>query len=127
LPVNWGPAINNYYFLGDWGLDVFYNFGSGTPYSGSSNVQPPDIPPVNNKNFPNSWSIDMRVDKGFPIYKNLKSNFFVEVRNITNKADILSTTDAQRYDLYGDPGGQFSDPNVYSNPRRILLGFEMTF
>lgn len=127
IPVSWGPAINNYHFLADWGLDFFYNFGSGTPYSGSSNVQPPDIAPINDKNFPNSWSIDMRLDKGFSIYKNLKSSFFVEVRNLTNRADILSTNDSQRYDIYGDPGGQFADPDAYSTPRRILLGFEANF
>jgi hypothetical protein len=127
IPINWGPAISNYHFLGDWGMDFFYNFGSGTPYSSSSNVQPPDIAPINDKNFPNAWSIDMRFDKGFSIYKNLKTSFFAEIRNVTNRADILTTDDSKRYDLYGDPSGQFADPDAYSTPRRILLGFEATF
>jgi outer membrane receptor protein involved in Fe transport len=127
IPNNWGPKIGNYSFLADWGFDVYWNFGSGTPYTGSTNVQPPNIPPANNKNFPNSWSIDARVDKGFKIYKTLATDFFVEVRNLTDRANVLSTNDALRYDLTGFPGGQFGDTDPYSSPRRILVGLEMNF
>jgi outer membrane receptor protein involved in Fe transport len=127
IPINWGPTIRDYYFLGDWGIDFFYNFGSGTPYSSSSTLPPPDVLPVNDKTFPNAWSIDLRVDKGFALYRSLKADFFVEVRNLTNRANILLAEDAGRYDLTHDPSGQFALPNAYSAPRRILLGFETTF
>jgi outer membrane receptor protein involved in Fe transport len=127
IPNNWGPTIAKYPFLGDWGFDFYWNFGSGTPYTGSTNVQPPNIPPTNNKTFPTSWSIDVRADKGFDIYKTLSTTFFVEVRNITNKANILATNDALRYGLTGYPAGQFGDTNAYSATRRILLGLEMNF
>jgi len=127
IPEAWGPAIGNYHFLGDWGFDFYYVYGSGTPYTSASNVPPPNIPPVNDKTFPASHRIDVRVDKGFNLYKTFTTNFFVEVRNLTNRANIVSTSDAKRYDLTGEPGGQFADPDDYSDPRRIFLGMEMLF
>ena len=69
----------------------------------------------------------MRVDKGFKLYKSLVSNFFVEVRNLTNRANIETTVDVERYELTGEPGGQFANPTVYDDPRRILLGMEVKF
>ena len=127
IPANWGPAIGDNYLFGDWGIDLFWTYGSGTPYSSATNVPQPYTPPINDKNFPVSWRLDMRVDKGFKLYKSLVSNFFVEVRNLTNRANIETTVDVERYELTGEPGGQFANPTVYDDPRRILLGMEVKF
>jgi outer membrane receptor protein involved in Fe transport len=130
VPADWGPMISNYHFLGDWGIDLFFQYGSGTPYSSTISVPQPELPPMNDKTFPEAWRIDMRFDKSFKIYKTYKTNFFVEVRNLTNRANIVNEYaefDAERYDLTGEPGGQFQDPDVYNAPRRIMLGFEMLF
>jgi len=127
VPTDWGPVVGDYHLLGDWGFNFFWTYGSGTPYTGVSNVPQPEIPPINDKTFPESWRIDVRFDKGFSIYKTYKADFFVEVRNLTNRANIESTTDVERYELTGEPGGQFANPEVYASPRRILLGMEVTF
>jgi outer membrane receptor protein involved in Fe transport len=130
VPGDWGPAVNNYHFLGDWGIDFFWTYGSGTPYTSSISVPQPEIPPMNDKLFPEAWRIDMRFDKSFKIYKTYKTNFFVEIRNLTDRANLndeYPEFDAERYELTGEPGGQFGDPDVYSTPRRILLGMEFVF
>lgn len=130
IPTNQGPI------LGDWGLDVVWTFGSGRPYTGSNNVVPPALPPINNKRFPDVWRLDLRVDKGVDIYKGYILNAFVEIQNVTDRADInpaitLTTADLpvdlERYELTGDPTGQLGDPTIYSAPRRILLGAQLSF
>jgi len=128
IPENWGPALGNHLF-GDWGADLFWSYGSGTPYTPSATVPPGSIQDVNGENLPSSWRVDVRIDKGFSLYKTFKSNLFVEVRNLTNRANLVDLDDnyIDRYDLYGDPGGQYNDPDVYDSPRRILCGMEVTF
>jgi outer membrane receptor protein involved in Fe transport len=130
VPYDWGPKIGDYYAFGDWAVDVFWNYGSGVPYTSSINVPQPEIPPINDKNFPAAWTIDLRIDKAFKIYKTYRANFFFIVNNLTNRANIVdeyADFDAQRYDLTGEPGGQFADPDAYDAPRRIYLGAEFLF
>ena len=130
VPGDWGPAISNYHFLGDWAIDAFWTYGSGTPYSSTISVPQPELPPMNDKLFPEAWRLDMRFDKSFNIYKTYKTNFFVEVRNLTDRTNLndeYPEFDAERYDLTGQPGGQFGDPDVYDAPRRIMLGMEFVF
>ena len=81
----------------------------------------------NDKTFPVSWRIDVRAQKGFQIYQSYRANFFVEVQNLTNRANIVQSFDVERYDLTGFPGGQFADPDVYNAPREIMLGMEFVF
>ncbi len=122
--------------MGDWGLDVVWTYGSGRPYTGSDNVVPPNLPPINNKRYPAVWRLDLRVDKGVNIYKDYNLNAFVEVRNVTDRADIDPTitltaaddvVDLEMYEATGDPSGQLGDPGIYTAPRRILLGMQITF
>jgi outer membrane receptor protein involved in Fe transport len=127
IPGKWGPAFGDYHPFGDWGVDLFWTYGSGTPYTAATNVPQPAIPDINGENLPYTWRLDLRIDKGFSLYKTLKADFFVEIRNVTDRADIEDVYDVERYDLYGEPGGQFGNPGVYSTPRRILLGMEVTF
>jgi outer membrane receptor protein involved in Fe transport len=126
-PLDWGPV------MGDFGFDFVYTFGSGRPYTGVSRVIPPNIPPINNKRFPNTFTIDLRVDKGIPIYQSLRINGFVEVQNLTDEANVnLNVTNednfnVERYEFTGDPAGQFGDPSFWTPPRRILLGMQLQF
>jgi outer membrane receptor protein involved in Fe transport len=126
-PKTWGPA------LGDFAVDVVYTFGSGRPYTGTSNVLPPNLPEINNKRFPNSWQIDLRVDKGFEIHKGTNLDGFVEVQNVTNKANINLNSvnnenfNVQYFEASGNPAGQFGDPSYWSVSRRILVGLQLEF
>ena len=130
VPYEWGPKFGEYYALGDWAIDFFWNYGSGVPYTTSISVPQPELPPINDGNFPASWTIDLRFDKAFKIYKTYKTNFFVIVNNLTDRANIVDEYvdfDAERYDLTGQPSGQFADPDAYDAPRRIYLGMEFIF
>ena len=119
--------------LGDWGFDMVYTYGSGRPYTGTATVVPPNLPAINSERFPAAWRLDLRVDKGIRLYKNLNLNAFVEIRNLTDEANIIvddvnrDSFDAERYETSGDPAGQFGDPDFYSSPRRILLGMQLSF
>ncbi len=121
IPSTKGPI------LGDWGLDMVWTYGSGRPFTGTATVVPPNLPDINNERFPSEWRLDLRVDKGVDIFKNYNLNAFVEIRNVTDRADITGANDLERYELTGDPMGQFGDPSVYSTPRRILLGMQLSF
>jgi outer membrane receptor protein involved in Fe transport len=127
IPAAQGPI------LGDWGIDLVYTYGSGRPYSSTATVTPPNLPPVNDQTLPAAWTIDLRVDKGFKLYKNYNVSAFVEIRNLTDEANINVDEanrpffDAERYDIAGDPSDQVGDPDYYTPPRRILLGMQLLF
>jgi len=113
--------------MGDWGFDMVWTYGDGRPYTGTATVVPPNLPDINNKRFPAEWRMDVRVDKGVNIYKQYNLNAFAEIQNVTDRANTTAATDLERYELTGDPAGQFGDPGVYSTPRRILLGMQLSF
>ncbi len=113
--------------MGDWGFDMVYVYGSGRPYTGTASVIPPNLPPINQERLPSEWRLDLRVDKGLNLYKHYNLNAFLEIRNVTDRANITDALDLEKYEITGDPAGQFSDPNVYSSPRRIILGMQFTF
>ena len=121
IPAAKGPV------MGDWGVDMIWNYGSGRPYTGTATVVPPNLPDINNERFPSEWRLDLRVDKGVDIFKKYHLNAFAEIRNVTDRADINAANDLERYELTSDPMGQFGDPSVYSTPRRILLGMQLSF
>jgi len=127
INVNYRIPKDKGYILGDWGIDVFWIYGSGTPYTSSNTPPPPALPDINGETFPYSWRLDLRFDKGFQLYKTFQTKIFCEIRNVTDRADIINSYDVKRYNLYGEPGGQFADPGVYSAPRRILVGMEARF
>lgn len=126
-PMTWNPVLR------DLGFDIVYTFGSGRPYTGVSRVIPPNIPPINTKRFPNGFTIDLRVDKGVDIYRNMRLNGFVEIQNLTDEANVNLTVanednfDAEYYEDTGDPTGQYGDPSFWTAPRRILLGMQLQF
>jgi len=126
-PATLGPA------LGDFGIDAVFTFGSGRPYTGTSRVVPPNLPDFNDKRFPDSWQIDLRVDKGINFYRSAKLDAFVEIQNLTNRANINLNSvndnnfDVQYYENSGNPSGQFADPAYWTAPRRILAGIQFEF
>jgi len=126
-PTSRGPI------LGDFGIDFVYTYGSGRPYTGTSRVIAPNIPPINNKRFPDAFTIDLRFDKGIPIFKDVRIDGFVEIQNLTDEANINLTTanednfNVERYEYTGDPAGQFGDPSFWTAPRRVLLGMQLQF
>jgi outer membrane receptor protein involved in Fe transport len=131
--INWRSPSSMGPILGDFGIDFVYTFGSGRPFTGTSRVIAPNIPPINNKRFPNAFTIDMRIDKGVNLYKSLNLNAFLEIRNLTDEASVNLNTanednfNVERYEATGDPAGQFSDPSFWTAPRRILLGMQLQF
>jgi len=126
-PMTMGPI------LGDFGIDLVYTFGSGRPFTGTSRVIAPNIPPINNKRFPDTFTIDFRVDKGINLYKSINIDAFVEVQNLTDEANVNLTPvndenfNVEYYETSGNPAGLFGDPSFWTPPRRVLLGAQMQF
>ena len=126
-PMSWGRT------LGDFGFDVIYTYGSGRPFTGTSRVQAPNIPPINDQRFPSAFTIDLRVDKGINLYKGLNVDAFVEVQNLTDEAAVNLNTvndenfNVEYYETSGDPAGLFGDPSFWTPPRRVLLGAQLQF
>lgn len=133
INANWRSPKSNGPMLGDLGFDVVYTFGSGRPYSGTSRVSAPYLPPFNNKRFPNAFTIDLRVDKGIDLYKGINIDAFVEIRNLTDEAAVNLNTvnednfNVEFYEATDNPAGQFSDPSFWTAPRRILIGMQLQF
>jgi len=133
INANWRSPKSRGPILGDLGVDVVYTFGSGRPYSGTSRVNQPYLPDINNKRFPDNFTVDLRIDKGLDLYKGLNINGFVEIRNLTDEAAVnlnpVNEDDFnyERYELTGDPAGQYGDPSFWTSPRRILIGMQMQF
>ena len=133
--INWRTPETAGQLLGDFGIDAVFTYGSGFPYTGISRVIAPNLPPINDKRFPSVWEIDLRVDKGVTAYKNINTDIFLEVTNLTDRANINAPFDAyhldqfnvEKYEATGDPSGQFGDPYFWSAPRRILLGAQLSF
>jgi outer membrane receptor protein involved in Fe transport len=133
--VNWRSPESAGPVIGDFGLDAVFTYGSGFPYTGISRVVAPNLPPINDKRFPSTWEIDLRVDKGVTAYRGINTDIFLEVTNLTNRANINAPFDSyhldqfnvEKYEATGDPSGQFGDPYFWSAPRRILLGAQLSF
>ena len=156
IPEDWGPESFGAHLLGDWYTSVIFNYGSGIPYSSGTNPPTPELPPINDKRYPSSYNIDARLEKGFSLFGNLSTSFFVEVYNLTNAKNLKDIKDITRYvdskdlDDFADPNGtaeqqeawsryvrdhggeinangQFDDPSTWSDPRRFILGMQVEF
>jgi outer membrane receptor protein involved in Fe transport len=156
IPDSWGPEMWGTHLFGDWYTSVVFSFGSGIPYSSGTNPPTPELPPINDKRYPSSYSIDTRLEKGFSLFGNLRTAFFVEVYNLTDTKSLKDIKDITRYedskglDDFADANGtaeqqeawsryvrdhggeinangQFDDPSAWTDPRRFILGMQVEF
>lgn len=125
--ADWGPTLFGIKPFGDWRLNMVFSYISGRPYSGSSRVSPPQHPPINNKRLPAEWNLDLYIDKDFRILDSFSAGFFVEVYNVFDHRNLTGLDNVERYEVEGDPDGQWNIPDVWSAPRRVLFGIDLKY
>jgi len=128
VPQGEGPRINGYPFLEGFGATVTFAYGSGFPYTQSS--QGTASPQINGRRYP--WTIDTDLKVSRTIWAGpVTMDVYCWIFNIFDRRNINSIADIAWYDADQDgdgrpdhdPGGSAHNPYVYSRPRVIRFGF----
>jgi len=129
IPRNEGPAWGGTRYLQGLGLSVQWNYGSGFPYSASS--QATADPEINGERYPFTMNTTAKLNKMFWM-GDTSLNIYVWALNVFNRANINNIIDPAWYDadLTGkghpshDPRGATGNPAAYSARRRIRFGID---
>lgn len=82
-PADLGPEINDFYPLGNWTLSTIGSWRSGAHFTWSDGgPQTQDI--LNNVQWKDNWSLNMRLSRQFDIGSARNIKFFVDVSNVLN-------------------------------------------
>lgn len=80
-PAGWGPDLLGHKILGDWRFNLVGSWFSGTWFTWSG---PGNIPGIlNNVQWTDSWSVDLRVSKNFH-FSRLNIELFADINNLFN-------------------------------------------
>jgi len=123
-PESLGPA------LGSWTVSIDYEYGSGKPYSSTNRGK---NPPINDKRYPPTSNMDMKVTKDIKIGR-YTVRPFVEVLNVLNKKNLEAIQDPEYYERYKEEygrdraaAGRFNEPSTWGPGRRSRIGLEISF
>jgi len=144
VPRNWRGNLFGMSIPGSWGVSMVGHYGSGLPYS-PTNVMGSRLGERNEGRLPAYYTIDTRFSKGF--YMGGNDNLvtaFVEVDNLFNRRNVLNV-----YSRTGQPDNDGNrvgaglalsqseldeldelydhNPQNYSRPRTVRVGFEFNF
>jgi outer membrane receptor protein involved in Fe transport len=150
VPREWKGKFLGMNVPGAWGINLVGRYGSGLPYTVTDNSGN-RMGSINEGRLPASYTVDMRFNKDFFISgDNLYFTFFVEVENLFDRRNVVNVysntgradDDGRRFDLTADPDGAgpytaedvnryykllANDPQNYSEPRAVRVGFELNF
>ena len=153
LPLDWDQrhTINTTLTLSkprNWAVSFIGTWGSGLPYTPSSleERQLPETEFKNSARKPIRWTLDMQAHKSFNLF-GLRSKLFLRVYNLLDHLDELYVhsvtgratynarrpTDLQILKRRLETGGQFTleendrNPGWFSAPRKVQLGFAVSF
>jgi len=125
---------------GNWGLSILGKFGSGLPYT----FEPPQTGAQftrfeNNERKPANITIDLNAHKKFNIGV-IKGSLFMKVYNLfdrRNEIAVYNDTGRAGYTVRTQYWGEWADigsepqwvnrPHMFSQPRRVILGFSLGF
>jgi hypothetical protein len=123
---------------GDWNLGFIYRYGSGWPYTEDTKLSQ-GVRFENGGLKPEWQSVDLKLEKVFKV-GNVNISAFLWVYNmfdILNEEDVYSTTGRSNVDLNTQFAGDIvglnsidqyvNNPDFYSTPREIRLGFTFGF
>ncbi len=127
IPRGEGPRIGDTPVLEGFGIHLSWNYGSGFPYSSSS--QGTAMPKINDKRYPWTMSTTLKVNKTFWV-GGVTLDTYCQVNNLFNRHNINYIADEAWYDadMDGDgepdhdPKGPMHNPYVFSRPRMIRFG-----
>ena len=132
--VNLSISYNNPNLIG---LGLIGQFQSGLPYTPA--IQSMETTFENSGRKPFNYNIDFRISKEFEIWKN-KVNVFLKVYNLfdrKNEITVYDDTGRADYSLVSHYLGVrrgyvntledwLNRPDYYSEPRKVLIGFDIT-
>ena len=125
---------------GNWGLSILGKFGSGLPYT----FEPPQTGAQftrfeNNERKPANITIDLNAHKKFNI-GGIRGSLFMKVYNLfdrRNEIAVYNDTGRAGYTVRTQYWGEWVDigsesqwvnrPHMFSQPRRVILGFSLGF
>ena len=110
--------------LNDLGVNFIYYYGSGTRWTPPKGQD--KAAPDNTETLPYNMNLDLRITKRFHV-GNLVPSFFVDVRNLLDRKNIIAIDDAEWYAAKHDPEGKYGNPTVYSRGRLTRVGFRVDF
>lgn len=122
-----------------------FSYGSGYPFSSPArNIDPP----INDQRLPDTYNLDLRLDKTFALYKESKATVYAQINNVFDRKNIdgayfqaggagasEDTIDPGWYladqDGNGSPDhdadGRWNDPKVFQEGRTVTLGLQISF
>ncbi len=128
LPEQGGLEIFGTKPFANSGIFLLWKYYSGRPYTSAITVPPPAAPPVNDARFPSFSQVDLKLYKNFKIWQSVQAGLFVEIFNLTDERTLMDIHNTERYYLGTDDGdGTWNDPSVWSPPREVRFGFEISF
>ena len=143
VPLNWDQrhTVNlslSYNYPRLFGIGLIGQFQSGLPYTPA--IQSMETTFENSSRRPFNYNIDLRLSKQFVLGK-MKYKLFVKVYNIfdrKNEINVYEDTGRAGYSLISHYIGErrgyvnsleewLTRPDFYSEPRKILVGFDVEF
>ena len=154
-----GPKLGSFRPLQFLGINVLYNIASGTPYTPTevyneitlASVSSQPSGPINSRYGPWTQSLDLKVNRAFPIAGSTRLEAFLWALNVLNARNVytvytssgsaqttnwLNTNDGRDYlnnaALNGLDGQQqyqlaTDNPTFYGNPRLVRFGVRASF
>ena len=112
--------------LDNFGMNLTVNYGSGLPWSPPSRTKEQLI---NTERLPYTLRTDVRFYKNVEVGQ-LKLGLFGDIYHLFSRENInryyLDFYDYESwYNAYGDPGGSYGDPRVYSAKRFMRFGISV--
>ena len=119
-PDKFGPPIGNFYLLGDMNISIIGQLASGLPYTpyfddelGSIFIE------QNTGRKPWTKTVDLHAHKGFQIYKKLKIETFIMIRNLFNTVNTRYVWSRTGDHWNAGPKSSYSQDRQH-DPSRIL-------
>lgn len=152
VPLNWDQlhTINltgSYRSDNGWGVGAIFNAGSGFPYTPDfssvvTSVAPPSEISLNSARRPMIYNLDINVTKDFDLSGSQSFQVYVRLDNLLdqgNERGVFGDTGRATYSLYRNEDAKtffgntafldanYTRPDFYNEPRRIVLGLRYRF
>ncbi len=152
VPLDWDQlhTINitgSYRTENGWGTAAIFSSGSGFPYtpdfsSITTGIAPPSEISLNSARRPFIYNLDLNVTKDIELKENQSIQIYAKIDNVLdhgNERGVFGDTGRSTYSLYrnedaktffGDPfylDQNYTRPDFYNEPRRMVLGFRYRF
>ena len=128
--------------LSDWGMSLVGQYGSGLPYTPTTAIGERLDKLPNSARLSAMFNLDLRLHKRFRLGSS-SYTFFTEIENLFNRRNVINVysntgspdDDGYRAENFTGKSPEFEklrrllslDPQHYSPPREVRLGFEVAF